>query len=326
MIFSFSKKLLLLKMEHLSAELNTYAKTEGKLDSLFTIMAYNLTKEKLLELLNNQLKKAKNMSATGVKKKLINERLFNMVKFLEEYKEDNIKHVFLVSDTIIDICIPNMIIKMMAEYKVDTYYFSFGNRFEIDNLRDMFFNLDFYSVIRIQKHHVDFIQLNKFKQKLRKSASVKTFDELNTFIKGCQEKNGILHGIAPFLSEKEKDKLENGWTYQPKSLDKEELIECFERKEAEMSHQLVKDRLAELTNPAKEHLFVFGKQEDIVNAIEEYRLKELYCHPETLAKLKAKVDESCFNFEIIKVPSLKKGDMGDVLLNTYNGAFGISYY
>jgi hypothetical protein len=313
-------------MDTFREELNTYTKTIGKLDALFTLVIYHNTREKFIELLNQQLKKVKNMSATGMKKKLINDRLFNTIKYVEELKDENMQHVFLIGENVNEIKIPNKLVSRLAEYNVEKYYFSFGNRFEIDDLQDMFFNMEFYPVIRINKHHVDFIRLNKFKHKLVQAASVKTTDELNTFIKGLKEKNGILHGIASFLSEKDQGNLEFGWSYQKKSLDKPELILCFEKKEAERSHQLAKDTLAELQNPAKEHLFVFGKQEDIVQAIEEYRLKELYCHPDTLQELKTKVDENCFNFEIIKVPCLEKGDMGDTLLNTYNGAFGISYY
>ena len=47
-----------------------YQNHTGKLDALFTIMVFSLSKDKLIENLFNQLKKVKNMSGNTYKKKL----------------------------------------------------------------------------------------------------------------------------------------------------------------------------------------------------------------------------------------------------------------
>ena len=43
-------------------EIIKYKSVTGKLDSLFTIMAYNITREQLIDNINHQLKKVKNIS------------------------------------------------------------------------------------------------------------------------------------------------------------------------------------------------------------------------------------------------------------------------
>ena len=134
------------------------------------------------------------------------------------------------------------------------------------------------------------------------------------------------YGLTNIISDKDKNSMEGKWVYQKKNMLKNEIIEYFEKSFIHRTHKEVQEVLAELSNPAKEHLFVFGKQEDIITAIESYQLKELYCHPKTLDEIRSKVDDSCLNFNIVKVPSIVPGDMGDTLLKTYNGVFGISYY
>ena len=77
---------------------------------------------------------------------------------------------------------------------------------------------------------------------------------------------------------------------------------------------------------SEDHLFVFGKISDIQQAIEEYRIKELYTTSDIIKELKNNIDKDCFNFNIVVVDKLESGDMGDQLKTKYGGAFGISYY
>ena len=307
-------------------EIMQYKSVSGKLDSLFTIMAYNITRDQLIENLNHQLKKVKNMAGSSLKKKTVNNRLFDTIKSLEEFKEENMKHILFVGEEVSFLEIPRKMVAMLTEYHVEKYFFNYDNVYDIEALVDIFFNMDLFPLIRIQKHHIDYFHLNRYKQKLVEAASVKTYDELCNFIKGTNKDNGLVHGLTNIISDKDKNNMESKWVYQKKNMLKDEIIEYFENAVVYRAHKEVQEVLAELSNPAKEHLFVFGKHEDIISAIESYQLKELYCHPKTLEEIKSRVDDSCLNFNIIKVPSLSKGDMGDTLLNSYNGAFGISYY
>jgi len=304
-------------------EILQYKKYIGKLDTLFTILCNNITKEQVIENLQRQLKKVKNLSGSTLKRKIVNNRLCDAITKLDELKTNICNHIVFVGEEIDIIEIPKKNIKMLEEYHVDKYFFTYGNEFAIDMLIDIFYNMDFFHIMKIQKNHIDYYRLNKYKQKLVRNATIKSIDELNGVIKDSKEMNGLVNGITNI---NDIHKLDNNWDYVKKSLSHDEIIEYFEKKLILHAHKLTKDTLNELSNPNKEHLFVFGKFEDIQKAIESYQLKELYCHPEIWEKLKKNVDESCLNFEIIKVASLGNGDMGDVLLKTYNGAFGISYY
>ena len=69
-----------------------------------------------------------------------------------------------------------------------------------------------------------------------------------------------------------------------------------------------------------------AKKVEIKQAIEEYRVKKLYCHSTRLHLVKKQLSAEYYNFPIIIVDRLKDGDCSDRLLNEFKGVIGISYY
>ena len=302
-----------------------YQNHTGKLDALFTILVFNLTKDKLIENLFHQLKKVKNMSGNAYKKKLVNDRLFSLIEHLKENgKIQNMDHIIFVDEEINLLEIPKARLKILKEYNVDSYDFTYGNEFEVEKMLDILYNMDLYDVLRINKHHCDHLQLNKYKQKLIRSAKTSNSNELTNLLKEINKPTGLIYGSTNIIPSS--FVLQGSWKYINKSLNKEEICDFFYKEKCIMIHKEVEEILKDMTNPAKEHLFLFGKLEDIQEAIESYQVKELYCHPKTWKEIKSKVDQECLNFQVTEVPSLLKGDMGDELLKKYNGVFGLKYY
>ena len=95
-----------------------YQNHTGKLDALFTIMVFSLSKDKLIENLFHQLKKVKNMSGNVYKKKLINNK--NSINLIE-YNNLNINKIKLDFSDIKYYFIPQLYSKYFEDIYKEKY-------------------------------------------------------------------------------------------------------------------------------------------------------------------------------------------------------------
>ena len=85
------------KFHNIISELDNYKDNSGKFESLFTLLVYNHTVEELLDKLNHQLKKVNNMSGSSLKKKIVNNNLYNSIQYISDI-QNNIKNIKLLSN------------------------------------------------------------------------------------------------------------------------------------------------------------------------------------------------------------------------------------
>lgn len=320
------------KFHNIISELDNYKDNSGKFESLFTLLVYNHTVEELLDKLNHQLKKVNNMSGSSLKKKIVNNNLYNSIQYISDIQNNikNINHVILLDSSLDNnvkmISLNSKQCNILQEYNVRKYNFIYDNTFDIDYLTEIFTNFTFHTIIKLNKHHADIMKINKYKSKLIQSNKCSNISDLVNIVNETKINTGLIMGNSTLLKKNTLPVSLEGWSLENKSLNNEEVLEYFNKKDCLHNQNLMKNTLKDLDNPAKDHLFVFGKISDIQQAIEEYRIKELYTTTDVIKVLKNNIDKDCFNFNTVIVDKLESGDMGDQLKTKYGGAFGISYY
>ena len=91
-------------------------------------------------------------------------------------------------------------------------------------------------------------------------------------------------------------------------------------------HEQLNNSLSFIANPKYSHRLCFGK--DIHKKIHQKSLQILYCSPAIYEKFHKNVPKEYLtsSFKIYKIESLEKGDVGNRLINDFDGAIGVTYY
>lgn len=313
--------------------LNQYVTIEETTESLISIIVYNKKKIELIHNLESHLEKAKNITNINKKTK-INNRLFNLIKKFSDcdIEDDQIYPgtLFFVGDKTIEYKLSVNEIKTAREFNIPEFYISCENKFLIPYFYDIFYNFNFIYGIHCNKNEVTIKEFNKNKERIILKKNIGNEGVLFEELDELKISNKIIFifgksGIIEKIDFKNKNSLNR---LVELNYSRKDLYEIYEIQEMKKNHILLEKKLNDLQNSKiNTDLYLFGKLKiDFKEAIESYMLKELYIEENKLEKLKTFVEPELFNFTIIPIKVIEKGDIADSFIKNYNGLMGIKYY
>ena len=147
------------------SDLDNYITIKGNHDSLFTIIIHNTDRQSFTSELKTRLKKCQNIT-NKFKKKLINDRIYSLICYIEELKSINtLNCVILVNSHIHLFHLTKKQISTLNDYSIKKINFIYDTVFHIDFIIDLFTNLDFNDVINVDKYTAKHTIFNKNKKK-----------------------------------------------------------------------------------------------------------------------------------------------------------------
>jgi hypothetical protein len=292
---------------------------------MITCIIYNYNIITFISELYEQLEKIKHIKNPKTRS-LSNDRIYSLIQYIDKWdKEIKINHIFLIDKDVHEHKLRNREIGLLKEFNKNNMCIYFENKFKIDYLIDFFTNFNYYDVFECNRLHVNYINITQTKSKTIKSSSCKNEDDLDTFVsenKNNSNKYCVIHGQSTLLK-----KYQSKWTVFNKKLENKDIIDEIENTKTYENHKKLETVFDYINDERKLHLVIYGKiKVEIKNAIEEYRIKELYCNEERLSIVKKQLPNEYYNFPIIIIKKLKDGDISDKLLKDFKGAIGISYY
>ena len=279
--------------------------------SLFTIMTYKTTSEYVLNDLKKNLDKIKNIT-NNFKRVKLNDRIFKLMKDIENKNFDILNYIILVSDKIEYIKLYDNDIKVLEEYNIPKYVFIYDNDFKIDWLKDIFENFNFYDVIINNSNHFIHYKGNANKKKI--IMETKSLDYLKNltipiyFVGKLVPMNNIINHIPKVLL----------WC---------EIMDHVKKLEIKKMNTKLDEILKNISlNP---DIYIFGNE--IYEVIEMFNVKELYIHKDKKESFDSLLAEKNLieniNFPIIIIESCDNiKDASNILLDNYGGLLGIKYF
>jgi hypothetical protein len=313
-------------------ELKKFINVRNTLDVLYTILIYNKSVSSILNDIEEQRFKAKNIS-NPVKKQKIIERLF----LFENYLNNNynpgeaiINSIFLIDDKIYRYDLTNEMLNIAKEYNMRNYFTKIDTFFHVEYLIDFFTNFYFIYHLKVNKNEAILTKMNKNKEKEiynSKSITESGFNDLCNRIRSeyNYKENIFVTGNSPALFAKINNV--KNIIIKNDNLSRNDVWELYENELMKLNIVELDKRLVDLNNPKYVDLYVFGKLKvEIKEAMECYSLKELFIEEKKLEKLKEFVEPEFFNFKIYIIRALEVGDSACNFINSYNGIMGIKYY
>lgn len=312
--------------------LKSYKKYEENNETLITIYFYNIKKEEAIQLVQKELNKISVIQNLSKKKKL-NDRFYSLKLKLEKALDNSvISSLYLINNEIFEYKFNNENIKIIEEYKLKDLYVKKDIIFDVDYILDIFTNFDFNYICHVQKNNLKFKKTNTNKNKLLNEVKFNNeknmIEIINNYILEHKINEILVYGLnlnMKCLNDEKNKKI----LFENNDFSSSQVNEYFYKRKCEKNNELLEKKLNELTNPnANLELFVFGKlKKEILTAIENYQLKELYIEKRKFEILKDCIeDDSCLNFKIIEIESLKDGDIASQFFNDYKGLMGIKYF
>ena len=289
----------------------------GKL--YYTILIYgklvNDVKKKLLDDLDKVNKRMKD----AYKKKIINNRLYQIIKVLDsQFKDNDILNCIILSGRNLNyFTLSQNELKLCNKWNIKNFYIEYDDKFRIKYLKNLFSENKINLIFEFNGDVINIIELDKVKSRFIDKINVDNYNEILDLI----EKNNpkIIHGST---IKKLKD-LNNVYY---KKLSSEEINDIINKMEINESQNILKKEvLNQLSNPAFDNKFLFGKKE-VSNGIMDYMIKKLYITSSLMRQLRKNISKDYLNFEILEVDSLESGDIGYIFLKDYDGIIGLKNY
>jgi hypothetical protein len=278
----------------------------------------------ILLYLEDQLTKIQKIGNSNKRKKL-NDNLYRLVVSLKNKNPELVCSTlyFINDEQVHSLDLTHHQISLSKEYKFINPYYKSGESFECSYFSDFFLNDKFLVYIQLQKLKVNAKQWTQTKEKSW-TKDHKDDKELEKYLEELKMKFGTIyiHGFkSTNFNPQWLVKVENHYS-------RSDFFVWVEKNKQLQHHKALEKRLDDLQN-SKTNLdfYVFGKlKQDILVAIENYQLKELYIERKKLEKLKTMVEADALNFTIIPIDIIEKGDVGDRFIQDYNGLMGIRYF
>lgn len=308
-------------------QFDIYRQTSETLETLFTILAYQLTPNQLCDLITDKLKLVKEMRPSK-KKQVTCQRLNQFIDYLNDDERSEIKEInsiFLISDTVIELPLQSDWIQVIQEYNIGPFIYKYGTSYEIDYLKLLLTDVSFKEVILVNNHEYSHIHLGLHKKKIHYHKTSKNFN-LKEYVEQKVETKCVIHGVAGILKGFKCESPLQHWVITHKLTD-EEIFELYRKDAVEQIHEELKKYLSYMENTKLIHRLVFGKL-DIQKKIAQKALQTLFCSPDkyqTLIK-RLPAEYQTNHFKIYSVETLSPGDLGDRLKNDFSGLFGVTYY
>lgn len=301
------------------------------LDNVFnsseTLMSLCFVEKSITEILlylEDQLAKIQKVGNSNKRKKL-NDNLYKLVVLLKNKHPEIVCSTlyFLDDDQVHALDLSSRQISLAKEYKMINPYYKCGERFECAYFSDFFLNDKFLIYLQLQKYKSTIKQWTLTKEKSW-TKDCKDDKELEKYLEELKLQFGMVYinGLKsatfnpPWLV-----KMENHYS-------RSDFFIWIEKNKQLHHHAALEKRLQDLQNSKTNlDLYIFGKlKHDILPAIENYQVKELYIERKKLEKLKTLVDADALNFTIIPIDIIERGDTGDRFIQDYNGLMGIRYF
>ena len=305
--------------------LENYLNLINKSESLFTFIIYNLNSKAIKNKIKKKMENIKKIS-NSFKRRQLSNRLNIFLLFIDKkYTDEKINSVFLVFDEVVEVKLSKKKIKILNEYDIHNFVYKYGNTFFIEYINDLFNDFNFVNVLNVKNNLLIHFQINSTKKKIIHKMNLTKMKELEKIDKYIQEQNlkFIIIGNSPKI----KQISENNVIYKVNDIISDnEIIDVFSNYEKKEKQSILKKYIDNINNPSYDGKIIYGNfKEYILPEFEMYKLEKLFYHS-TLKKNILNMDQSYINFEIHEIHSLKKNDLGDILLNNYGGFFGLKYY
>jgi len=317
-----------------------YAPISETTESLLSIMVHKKSTSEVLNYLQDQLEKARNITNI-VKKNKVNNRCFRLIKYIElKYGDDDrveINSIFLINDNILEYTLEKSEIAILQEYDIIKLYMKCESYFYIDYFYDILYNLNFIYSVKISKSDAIIYKFNKNKEKIvsfdKAIISANKITDSKGIISLCDSiRNEIGYkDIIFIISGTSYDKIpdnKNIILCKKDGFSRHDTYELYENEIYKKNNIELEKRLIDLHNEkTNTDLYVFGKLKEIVSEyIETYSIKELYIEERKIARLKEITDPECLNFRIIPIRVIEEGDCATQFIKDYNGIMAIKYY
>lgn len=295
---------------------------KDKFESLYMIIVYDLETTELIEKVSHQLKLI-NTLKDNIKRKYLNDRMFNFKTYLTNQKynkeKEKINKIFFIHNETDELDLTKEWCQILIDFQVDKYIFKFGDHFDLDYLIELLTDRTFKNVIYVKNNTLQHIHINRTKKRIINTIESKTLN-VELYIQENIKEPSVIHGSSVSLKNLKLD----GHIIIHKSLRDDEVLDEFMNLENTMILKELDEVLGYMQHPKMMHRVVFGK--DISKQIKEMGLKTIYCTDQIYKKMKEQIDSSLLNFEI-KIFKIKNpGDCADIIKTSYNGAIGLTYY
>jgi hypothetical protein len=304
--------------------LNSLENLSNTSETLISLCFVEKSIAEILLYLEDQLTKIQKVGNSNKRKKL-NDNLYKLVVSLKNKNPELVCSTlyFIDDEQVHNLDLTSHQISLAKEYKIINPYYKCGEKFECAYFSDFFLNDKFLVYLQLQKLKSTIKQWTPTKEKSWTKDS-KDDKELEKYLEELKMKFGTVY-INGFKST----------TFNPQWLvrmenhySRSDFFVWVEKNKQLQYHIALEKRLQDLQNSKTNlDLYIFGKlKQDILPAIENYQLKELYIERKKLEKLKTLVDSDALNFTIIPIDVIERGDAGDRFIQDYNGLMGIRYF
>ena len=285
------------------------------LDSAFTIIIWDISKDELITELKHKLALISNIKNTFKRIKL-NDRLYEFLVMIEKSSIQIYSQIVLIGSTgPIIYKLDKAEINLLKEYSIPKFTIQNNEYFNIKWLNDLFFNFKFYNVIINNSNVLTHWSGNLYKKKIIKQ---------NVNLEYIKNLNSEWFFIGKMQSQQKTKFMVDNY---PNNISWTEIITNIEKFEMKKKIFLLQEKFDKLTTDCDK--FIFGN--DIYEYIENYNIKELYIHSNIKKDFDDKIIEknliSNLNFDIIEINSIGESqDASCILLKNYSGFLGIKYY
>jgi len=299
---------------------NKTIQEKGKM--LYTLLIYNHTSSEVISKLRTILEKVNLRMKDAFKKKLINERLYNIITNLENLKPtDKINHIILSGKEVNIYELSKEQLSICKKWNINDFYYTDNEYYEIEYLKELFCEKNIKTIGEFTGDTMKLIELDNVKDRILEEINFSNQEEFKKYY----ESNNLflIHGTGSFIK---KIKIIQNHKLFTRRLHLKDVNKTINKLIIEANQIILnKEVLSQLTNPACDNLFLFGKKE-VSQGIMGYLIKKLFITQKLLTKLKNKIDDSLLNFDIVIVDSLNSGDIGDSFIKEYEGLIGVKYY
>ncbi len=311
-------------MENLSPELLSGIPEVSEINQIYCYSGYFIdkTQEELSEWLAGEFNKSSDIKSLKKKKSI--QTILNKIKdIVEKLRLDKYSFQFFVNNN-------DDYFFRLSRDQVQTLKKYIGkdsrikkeDTFCLEYWKDIYFNNEFANVYRLEKNekftHYSFTD-TKFEQK--DSFPSDLFGENNqkfrvTFFIQTKDnkKNKIMEKLiqlAPFIELEKGDSIHHQLKFTLKQLEYRKQIDILSKQWKEIE--------------LKPDFYVFGN--DILKAIQNYEIKEVYCYREFKTKIEKNMSKDALNFKWYVFENNKNEDNSDLLkLGDYKGIFAKKYY
>lgn len=285
---------------------------KGKSESLLTVIVWDYNKGELENLVKKKLDLIKKIKDT-VKRKMINDRLYNFLTFLEK-EGSTLNNIYLVDDDVESYKLSKKEISTLKKYGIRNLYYENDDHFKIDYIIKLFTDFTFFKVGELNNKKLCIEEINSTKRLTLENKNISNQSELLDVSKNLD----LLHGVSSMLKS-----LNSVVSTFNKKLSRDEILDEINKVIMKDNHKRLQNLIDNILNPSYDGKIFMGKKETD-KFYDMYAIKNLFIYEKDYDEfIKNKED---INFEVTKIEELSVGDVGSTLSKSYGNFIGELYY